>query len=56
MRHYLISAKLGDKDGVDAINTMFLKGFATKEQYAQAMKGFQDAVEEMKSPDREEAK
>ena len=31
-------------------------GMATKEQYAQALKGYQDAVEETKSHDRDEAK
>ena len=35
---------------------MFMKGHATKAQYAEALKGYQDAVEEMKSPQREEAK
>ena len=34
---------------------MFMEGIATKEQYAEALKGYQDAVEEMKSHDRDEA-
>ena len=34
---------------------MFMAGLATKEQYAQALKGFQDAVEDTKSPEKEEA-
>ena len=56
MRHWLISAKLGDEDSLDAIKEMFMAGDATKEQYAEALKGYQDAVEEMKSHDRDEAK
>jgi len=35
---------------------LFKKGFATKSQYAEALRGYQDAIEETKSPDREEAK
>ena len=56
MRHFLISAKMGDKDSVEKIKKMFMAGLATKEQYAEALKGYQDAVEEMKSHDRDEAK
>ena len=33
-----------------------MKGNATKAQYAEALRGYQQAVEEMKSPRREEAK
>ena len=56
MRHWLISAKLGDEDSLDAIKDMFMAGRATKEQYTEALKGYQDTVEEMKSHDRDEAK
>jgi len=39
------------------IKKEFMAGGATKEQYAQqALEGYQDAVEEMKSHDRNEAK
>ena len=56
MRHFLISAKMGHKDSVAEIKGMLMSGIATKEQYAQALKGYQAAVEEMKSHDRDEAK
>ena len=56
MRHYLIAVKMGFKASVDLIKKMFMGGMATKEQYAQALKGYQDAVEETKSHDRDEAK
>ena len=56
LRHLLISAKMGYKDSVENIKRMFMGGVATKEQYAEALKGYQDAVEEMKSHDRDEAK
>jgi len=56
VRHFLISAKMGWKDSVEDIKKIFMGGLATKEQYTEALKGYQDAVEEMKSHDRDEAK
>ena len=56
VRHFLISAKMGRKESVDKIKSMFMEGVATKEQYAEALKGYQDAAEEMRSHDRDEAK
>jgi len=56
MRHYLISAKMGDMLSVDEIKKMYVQGQATKLQYAEALKGYQDAVEETKSPQRDDAK
>ncbi|EJK56510.1 hypothetical protein THAOC_23587, partial [Thalassiosira oceanica] len=40
---------MGDKDSVESINRAFMAGLATKEHYAEALKGYQDAVEEMKN-------
>ncbi|EJK62639.1 hypothetical protein THAOC_16738 [Thalassiosira oceanica] len=56
VKHFLISAKLGYDDSVEAIKRFFMGGVATKEQHAEALKGYQDAVDEMKSHDRDEAK
>ena len=56
VRHFLISAKMGDKDSLEEIKEFFKKGYATKEQYAEALKGYQGAVDEVKSRDRDEAK
>ncbi|EJK55991.1 hypothetical protein THAOC_24202 [Thalassiosira oceanica] len=55
LRHYLISAKMGYENSVQNIKRALMRGLATKEQYAEAMNGYQDAVEEMKSYDRDEA-
>ena len=55
-RHYLISAKMGHEDSLERIKEMFMRGHATKEQYAEALRGYQDAVEETRSHDRDEAK
>ena len=56
VRHFLISTKMGEKESLDTIKDMFVKGVATKQQYAEALKGYQIAIEEMKSPERDEAK
>ncbi|EJK43936.1 hypothetical protein THAOC_37571 [Thalassiosira oceanica] len=56
LRHFMISAKMGDEDSLNRIKGMFKKGHATKAQYAEALKGYQTALEETKSPQREVAK
>ena len=56
VRHFLIAAKMGDKDSLEDIKRLFAEGDATKSQHAEALEGYQDALEEMKSPAREEAK
>ena len=55
VRHLLISAKVGSMVSVENIKNMFKAGIATKEQYTEALRGYQDAVEDTKSPEREEA-
>ena len=56
VKHCMISAKMGHKISLETIQRQFMRGNATKEQYTEALKGYQDAVEEMKSHDRDEAK
>ena len=56
VRHCMISAKMGHKNSVEMMKNAFMAGLATKEEYAEALKGYQDAVEEMKSHDRDQAK
>ena len=55
LQHFLIAAKLGNQRSLQNIKTMFMEGLATKADYADALRGYQSAVEEMRSPDREEA-
>ncbi|EJK57488.1 hypothetical protein THAOC_22461, partial [Thalassiosira oceanica] len=55
VRHWMISAKLGYDKSLNYIKEMFMAGRATKAQYAEALRGYADAVEEMKSHQREEA-
>ncbi|EJK70315.1 hypothetical protein THAOC_08336 [Thalassiosira oceanica] len=56
VQHLMISAKMGDELSLNCIKEMFMGGLATKEQYTEALMGYRDAVEEMKSPQREDAK
>ncbi|EJK53984.1 hypothetical protein THAOC_26476 [Thalassiosira oceanica] len=56
VRHLMILAEMGFKDSVETIQQMFMGGLATEEQLAQGRKGYQDAVEKMKSHDRDEAR
>ena len=56
VQHWMISAKMGFGFSMNRIKEMFKKGHATKAQYAGALRGYRDAAEEMKSPQREEAK
>ena len=56
LRHYMISAKMGYAKPLNSIKGMLTRGRATKAQYAEALRGYRDAVEEMRSPDRLEAK
>ena len=55
MQHYMIAAKMGYQYSLDSVKLLFMKGLATKADYAEALRGHQGAVEEMRSPDREEA-
>ena len=52
----MISAKMGDESSLNFIKKRFMDGNATKAQYAEALRGYGDAVEEMKNHQREEAK
>ncbi|EJK72994.1 hypothetical protein THAOC_05414, partial [Thalassiosira oceanica] len=56
VQHWMISAKMGDDDSLNKIKEMFMERHATKAQYAEALKGYQNALQETKSPQREEAK
>ena len=56
VQHYMLSAKMGYEDSLNCIKSLFMKGEATKAQYVKALRGYGDAMQEMKSPQREEAK
>ena len=56
VQHFMISAKMGHERSLNAIKDMFKEALVTKAQYAEALIGYRDAVEETKSPQRGEAK
>ena len=56
LQHWKIAANLGVQHALDNVKGMFILGLATKADYAEALRGYQNAVEEMRSPDRDEAK
>ena len=55
VKHLSISSKMGFPDSLEKIKALFMAGIVTKEQYAQTLRGYQGAVEEMKSHDRDAA-
>jgi tetratricopeptide (TPR) repeat protein len=52
-KHYIIAANLGDDISLKAIKDHFVKGVVSKEEYAAALRGYQAAVNETKSAERE---
>ena len=56
VQHWMISTQMGYEKSLNAIKEMFKEGNATRAQYAEALLGYRNAAEEMKSPQREAAK
>ena len=57
VQHFMISVKnMGYEKSLDNIKDMFVDSLATQVQYAEALIGYQTAVQDMKSPQREDAK
>ena len=51
----MIAAGGGMKQSLSAIQEMFKNGDATKEDYTQALRAYQEYLDEIKSPQRDEA-
>ena len=56
LQHFMISVKMGYEKSLNKIRDMLTEGHVTKAQFAEALMGYQHAMEETKSPKREEAK
>ncbi len=54
-KHFIINANLGYQDSLKGLKELYAFGRASKEDYSSALRAYQAAVEEMKSPDREKA-
>ncbi len=55
MKHFIIAAKLGDDDALDAVKQGFQRGYVSKDDYAAALRGHQAVVDETKSEQRDVA-
>jgi TPR repeat protein len=53
VKHLNIAANLGDEESLKFIKELFMKGLVIKEGYAAALRGYQAAVNETKSAERE---
>jgi len=54
-KHFLLSARAGDKDSFDWVKEAFTKGVVTKDEYANTLRAYQSRQDEMKSEDRDKA-
>ena len=55
VKHWIISAKLGDDISLDNVKLGFMDGFVSKADYASALRGHQAAVDATKSEQRDAA-
>ena len=54
-KHFIIAANLGLNDSLKEIKELYRDGYASKEDYANALRAYQAAVDETKSAQREKA-
>ena len=55
VKHFIIAAKLGLNEALEAVKDAFAQGFVSKEDYADALRGHQAAVDATKSEQRTKA-
>eukprot|EP00956_Cyclotella_meneghiniana_P024538 scaffold49403_cov23-Cyclotella_meneghiniana.AAC.1 len=55
MRHFMIAAKCGNEHSLHNVKLGFKDGYVTKEDFANALRGYQAACDETKSEQREKA-
>ncbi len=54
-KHFIIAANLGYHDSLKCVKDLYAEGHASKEDYADALRAYQAAVDARKSPEREKA-
>jgi len=54
-KHYMIAARAGYKESLDAVKEGFMYGFVTKDEYARTLQTYHDMLKEMKSEIRDKA-
>ena len=55
LKHYKIATGFGYTDSLEQIKLMYKDGDATKDDYAKALQAYQAYLNEIKSPQRDEA-
>ena len=55
LKHYMIAAKDGDSNSMKNIKLMFTRGYATKDDLDNALRYFQEYLDEIKSDQRDQA-
>ena len=54
-KHFMLSARVGDKKSLDKVKEGFMVGIISKDEYANALRAYQERYNEMKSDDRDQA-
>jgi len=54
-KHYMIAVNDGCLDSLNRIKEFYRKGYATKDEYAKALRGYQSYLDEIKTNQRDEA-
>ena len=55
MKHFMIAACAGDDESLKEIQEGYMNGHVAKEDFAKALRAHKDAVDEMKSDQRDAA-
>ena len=55
LKHFMIAVGFGDGDSLKQIKQLFMKGHATKEEYAKSLRAFQSCMDEIRSDQRDKA-
>ena len=54
-KHFILSARAGDKESLDSVKDGFMNRYVTKDEYANTLRAYQQRHDEMKSEDRDKA-
>ena len=55
IKHYTIAAKSGQSNSLTYIQDLYTDGLATKDDYTNALRAYQEYLSEIKSPQRDKA-
>ena len=55
LKHFMIAVGGGDNESLKLIKQLFMKGLATRDDYAKALKAYQAYISDIKSNDRDKA-